>query len=46
MIIIMEFKNKKSKNYCKYNKITQQKKFHLLTLVLKEKFLIKEVSIN
>ena len=24
-----------------YNKITQQKKFHLLTLVLKEKFLIK-----
>ena len=29
----------------KYSKITPQKKFHLLTLVLKEKKLIKEVAI-
>lgn len=30
---------------CKYNKVTQQQKFHLLTLVLKEKMLIKEVAL-
>ena len=34
----------KSKISCKYNKITQQKKFHLLTLVLKDKLLIKQVN--
>jgi hypothetical protein len=41
----MQSKSRKSKNYCRYNKITQQKKFHLLTLVLKEKMLIKEVPL-
>jgi hypothetical protein len=35
---------KGDKNACKYNKVTQQKKFHLLTLVIKDKLLIKEVS--
>lgn len=35
--------SKKEKNNYKYNKITQQKKFHLLNLVLGEKMLIKDV---
>jgi len=35
---------KSGKKSCKYNKVTQQQKFHLLTLVLKEKLLIKEVN--
>ena len=32
-----------NRNTTKYNKVTQQQKFHLLTLVLKDKLLIKEV---
>mgnify|MGYP000845456770 CR=1 FL=1 len=35
--------SKNSKVLYKYNKITQQKKFHLLNLVLGEKMLIKDV---
>lgn len=37
-------KGSKNTKYCyKYDKITLQKKFHLLNLVLREKMLIKEV---
>ncbi len=38
---LMEFKNNKKEVFYRYNKITQQKKFHLLNLVLKEKKSIK-----
>lgn len=38
---LMEFKNNKKELFYRYNKITQQKKFHLLNLVLKEKKSIK-----
>ena len=34
---------KNNKTIYKYSKITPQKKFHLLSLVLKEKMLIKDV---
>ena len=36
---------KNNKTIYKYSKITPQKKFHLLCLVLKEKMLIKDVFI-
>ena len=35
---------KNCKSTYKYSKITPQKKFHLLSLVLKEKMLIKDVN--
>jgi hypothetical protein len=38
--------SKKGKTNYRYNKITQQKKFHLLSLVLGEKMLIKKVNLG
>lgn len=50
LIIINKFENmkssKKGKQIYKYNKITQQKKFHLLNLVLGDKMLIKDVNLR
>lgn len=45
LLFCMQFKNNKSQVGNKYNKINQQKKFHLLNLVLKDKRSIKDVLI-
>ena len=46
LIIIIALSMKNNKASYKYSKITPQKKFHLLTLVLNEKMLIKDVFLH